>query len=131
MDSIAVTGDVIVVISPPPVLAQNVVLDIRVRTGGYPVDRIVRAHNGADLGVAGARLKRRHVVLGEILGRNEGVEAISNDALPSLHVITGVVFASCYDLANLLVALETGNQSLDITLDSEGILAGCLDSRYK
>ena len=126
LNSITVTRNVVVVISPPPVLAQNIVLYVRVRTCGHAVDRVIRTHDGSNLGVAGALLKRRHVVLGEVLGRHDGVEAVSNNTLPSLHVIAGIVFARCYDLADLLVALKTGKQSLDVTLDPERVLAGCL-----
>lgn len=123
LDGIAVAGNVVVVLGPVPVLAQDVIHEIRAGACWCPVESVVRAHKAAHLGVSGALLERREVVLGQVLQGNNGVEPVSYDALPSFQVVGRVVFASCNDLPNGTIPFEALEQCFHIALDADGIFA--------
>lgn len=130
LNSIAVTGYVVVVLSPVPVFPQDIRHEITVGARGSAVQSIVRAHDGPDLGVSGTLLEGGQIILGQVLHRHDSIEAISDDALPAFQVVCGVVFAGGNHLPRFrVVALETGKKVLDISLKPDWVFSWSLSAR--
>jgi hypothetical protein len=55
-------------VCPVPVVAGDVLQQIIVRTRWDAIERVVRAHHAADLGVSGALLEGWKVILRQVLG---------------------------------------------------------------
>ncbi len=108
-------------LGPVPVLPQDIVHEVGVRACRCAVESIVRAHERAHLGIPGALLERREVILIEILQRNHGIEPVPDNALPSFQVVCRVVLAGGNHLSDRAVAFEALQECLDVAPDPYGV----------
>ena len=115
-NSVAVTDNVLVPVYPIPVVADDVIQEVIVRTCWNAVDGIVRAHERSYLRVASALLKRRKVVLSKILGVDERVIAKAVVIRALLNVIAGEMLACGNHLLDLWInaTFQTKEQLLRI-----------------
>lgn len=49
LDGVAVASDIIVMLRPVPMLSQDIIHQVRVRTRWRAIQRVIRTHDAADL----------------------------------------------------------------------------------
>jgi hypothetical protein len=112
LNGVAVARHPLLGVVESPVLTQNRLQQVRVRTGRNAVYCIVRAHKGSNV-TADAALETWQVVLDKVLLGDLGVELVSEVTVPVLDIVTGKVLAGRHNSFILIarVSLETLDQS--------------------
>lgn len=105
--------------------SEDSINQIIVCAGRNSIDRVVRAHYGADFSVPSTSLKRLQVELRQILCINDCIEAIPIVAMPEFDIVARTVLASGDNFVDIriLTALKPSNPVLDVRLYQEGIFA--------
>lgn len=106
-----------------PLVTENVLKEERGCARRDAIDGVVRAHDTSDLGVSDAGLEGGSVVLAQILLADNGVERITLDSAPVLHVVPGVVLTVSDDL-EVRLRINTALQAVDETVDVLGGVEG-------
>ncbi len=81
VDGVAIRRHPLIFIRPAPVVSKNCLEEIAVCTGRDPVQSIVGAHDGLNVGITGALLEWWEVVISEIIRLDNGVECITSCAI--------------------------------------------------
>lgn len=134
LDSIAVRRDPVPFVrgAPIPVVPQDIIQQPIVGTSRHAIDGVIRAHESADFGVAGAGLEGREVVLDHVLLGDGGIKLVAVVAVPALDVVPGKVLACGDNLFVLAIDVALGvvgplqacDEGLDVRTQVEGVLAG-------
>lgn len=124
----AVADNSLLLISPVPVLAEDIVQEPRVRASWAAVESIVGAHEAERVRVSGALLEGRHIVLHEVPGANLGIELVTVVTVPRLEVVSGKVLAGGAHTLDLgvLSTLKTVDEGLHVAAQVEGVFTGGL-----
>eukprot|EP00754_Rhynchopus_humris_P033046 Rhum_TRINITY_DN15441_c6_g1::Rhum_TRINITY_DN15441_c6_g1_i1::g.154967::m.154967 len=120
---LAVGGDVPL---EPPRVARQLVHHAAVDAPRCPVDTIVRAHQPRHVRVPHARVEDRQVRVRLVLLRDDGVEPVSVDAAPAVHVVRVQVLAARRHLqtTRILTLLHAPHKLHRVHGHSVGILPG-------
>ena len=82
LDRITITGDPLLLVSPAPVLAKNIIQEPRIGAGWNAVQSAVCAHESSDIGVSCAGTERRQVVLDKITLADLNIVLVAEVAIP-------------------------------------------------
>ena len=125
LNSTAVADNSLLLVGPVPVLTEHIVKKPRVRASRASIQLVVSAHEAEGVGISGALLEWRHVVLHKVARANLSVELVTVVAVPRLEIVSSEMLASrthALDL-QILTTLQTINQVLDVAAEMERILA--------